>query len=36
VRAPLDRLDSRFDHVEGVVVRDHGELIARLEATHSN
>jgi hypothetical protein len=32
VHATLDRLDSRFDHVEGVVLRDHGERIARLEA----
>jgi hypothetical protein len=23
VHATLDRLDSRFDHVEGVVLRDH-------------
>jgi hypothetical protein len=28
----LDRLDARFDHVEGVVLRDHAERIARLEA----
>jgi hypothetical protein len=32
VHATLDRLDSRFDHVEGVVLRDHGERITRLEA----
>jgi hypothetical protein len=34
VHAALDRLDSKFDHVEGVVLRDHGERIARLEAAH--
>ena len=32
VHATLDRLDSRFDHVEGVVLRDLGERVARLEA----
>lgn len=36
VHATLDRLDSKFDHVEGVVLRDHGERIARLEAAHSD
>ena len=36
VHATLDRLDSRFDHVEGVVLRDHGERIARLEATQGS
>jgi hypothetical protein len=33
VYSTLDRLDTRFDHVEGVVLRDHGERIARLEAS---
>jgi hypothetical protein len=32
VYGKLDRLDARFDHVEGVVLRDHAERIARLEA----
>lgn len=32
INATLDRLDRRFDHVEGVVLRDHAERIARLEA----
>ena len=36
VHATLDRLDSKFDHVEGVVLRDHGERIARLEAAHDD
>jgi hypothetical protein len=36
VHATLDRLDSKFDHVEGVVLRDHGERIARLEAAHGD
>ncbi len=36
VHATLDRLDSRFDHVEGVVLRDYGERIARLEAAHGD
>jgi hypothetical protein len=34
VHATLDRLDSKFDQVEGVVLRDHGERIALLEASH--
>jgi hypothetical protein len=32
VHASLDRLDARLSHLEGVVLRDHGERIARLEA----
>lgn len=36
VHATLERLDSRFDHVEGVILREHGERIARLEATHAD
>ena len=32
VHATLDRLDAKFDHVEGVVLRDLGERVARLEA----
>jgi hypothetical protein len=32
IHAALDRLDARFDHIEGVVLRDHAERIARLEA----
>jgi hypothetical protein len=32
VYAALERLDTRLDRVEGVVLRDHGERIARLEA----
>ena len=36
VHATLDRLDSRFDRVAGVVLRDHGERIARLEATQGS
>ena len=32
VHASLDRLDSKLDHMEGVVLRDYGERIARLEA----
>ena len=31
VRERLERLDTRFDRVEDVVLRDHGERIARLE-----
>jgi len=34
VHATLDSLDSRFDRVEAVVLRDHSERIARLEAQH--
>ncbi len=30
VHATLDRLDTRLDRVAGVVLRDHGERIARL------
>lgn len=36
VHVTLDRLDSRFDHVEGVVLREHGERIARLEAAQDS
>jgi len=36
VHATLDRLDARFDPVEGVVLRDHGERIARLEAARGD
>ena len=32
VYAALDRVDSKLDRIEGVVLRDHGERIARLEA----
>ena len=32
VYAALDRLDVRLDHIERVVLRDHRERIARLEA----
>ena len=32
VYAALERLDVRLDHIERVVLRDHGERIARLEA----
>jgi hypothetical protein len=35
VHQTLDRLGSRFDRVEGVVLKDHGERIARLEAAHN-
>jgi len=31
----LDRLDLKLDHLEGTVLRDHAERIARLEAAHS-
>ena len=31
IDARLDRMDARLDRVEGVVLRDHGERIARLE-----
>jgi len=34
VACRIARLDSRFDHVEGVVLRKQGERIARLEAAH--
>lgn len=36
VHVTLDRLDSRFDHVEGAVLREHGERIARLEAAQDS
>lgn len=36
VHASLDRLDAKFDHVEGLVLRDHGERIARLEIAHGD
>ena len=32
VHAALDRLDARLDRVEGVVLRDLSERVARLEA----
>jgi hypothetical protein len=32
VYVALDRLDARLSHIEGVVLRDHTERIARLEA----
>ncbi len=32
VYVALDRVDSRLDHIERVVLRDYGERIARLEA----
>ena len=32
VYAALDRIDSRLDHMEHVVLRDHADRIARLEA----
>jgi uncharacterized membrane protein len=32
VHAALDRIDARLDHIEGVVLREHSERIARLEA----
>ena len=32
VYAALERLDVRLDHIERVVLRDHGARIARLEA----
>jgi hypothetical protein len=35
VYATLDRLETKLDRVEGVVLRDHGERIARLEASQS-
>jgi hypothetical protein len=35
VYAALDRLDSRLDHIERVVLRDYGDRIARLEAAQS-
>jgi hypothetical protein len=33
VDATLDRLDLKFDHVEGAVLSDLSERVARLEAT---
>ena len=33
VDARLDRLDTRLDRIEGVVLHDHAERIARLEAS---
>jgi hypothetical protein len=30
----LDRMDVRLERIEGVVLRDHAERIARLEAAH--
>jgi hypothetical protein len=32
IHATLDRLDVRLDHIDRVVLRDHGERIARLES----
>ena len=32
VYAALDRIEARLDRVEGVVLRDLGERVARLEA----
>ena len=32
IHATLERLDARLSHVEGVILRDHAERIARLEA----
>jgi hypothetical protein len=34
VHAELDRIDARLDRIESVVLRDHAERIARLEASH--
>jgi hypothetical protein len=31
--ARLDRVDAKLDRIEGAVLRDHGERIARLEAS---
>jgi hypothetical protein len=36
VYAALDRLDLKLDHLEGAVLRDLAERIARLEAAHSD
>ena len=36
VHATLDRLDLKFDHVEGVVLRDLSERVARLEASRAD
>jgi hypothetical protein len=33
VAGELDRLEARFERIEGVVLRDLGERIARLEAS---
>lgn len=33
IHSTLDRLDARFDRVDAVVLRDHGERIARLETS---
>ena len=32
IHATLERLDARLSHMESVVLRDHSERIARLEA----
>ena len=32
IHATLERLDARLSHIESVVLRDHSERIARLEA----
>ena len=32
VHVTHDRLEARFDHVDAVGLREHGERIARLEA----
>ena len=34
VYASLDRIDSRLDHIERVVLSDYGERISRLEAAN--
>ena len=36
VHVALDRLDLKLDHLEGAVLREHAERIARLEAAHSD
>ena len=36
VYAALDRVDSRLDHLERMVLRDYGERIARLESAQSS
>ena len=35
IYAALARVDSRLDHMERVVLRDHADRIARLEAAQS-
>jgi hypothetical protein len=36
VHATLGRLDLKFDHVDGAVLRDLSERVARLEATRAD